>query len=133
MDAGDNEKVYSVIDTVVLAVNPLEPSAIAILVGFGKREVMGLLWLIQSLLKLPEDPDSSVLHHCHDDLEQTLLSLPSYTFNLKPVKDLEARIKNHIIIALEYACKSWHNHAIEVRGNFTTVVSRCAAPCKRSF
>ena len=40
MDAGDDEKVRFVIGTVVLPVNPLPPSAIATLVGFGKGEVM---------------------------------------------------------------------------------------------
>ena len=58
MDAEDNERVRSIIGTVVLAMNPLlAPSAIATLVNLGKREVMDLLHLIQSLLKLPDDPD----------------------------------------------------------------------------
>jgi len=61
MDAEDDEKVRFVIGTVVLAVNPLPPSAIATLVGLGKQQVMDLLRLVQSLLKLPEDLDSPVL------------------------------------------------------------------------
>ena len=61
MDAEDDEKVRFVIGTVVLAVNPLPPSAIATLVGLGKAQVMNLLGMVHSLLKLPEDPDSPVL------------------------------------------------------------------------
>jgi len=58
---GDDEKVRLVIGAVILATNPLPPSAIAALVNFGKQQVMNLLRLIQSLLKLSEDPDSPVL------------------------------------------------------------------------
>ena len=61
IDAEDDEKVRFVIGTVVLAVNPLPPSAIATLIGLGKQQVMDLLRLVQSLLKLPEDFDSPVL------------------------------------------------------------------------
>ena len=58
---GDDEKVRLVIGAVVLAVDPLPPSAIAGLVNIGKHQVMKLLQLIWSLLKLTEDPDSPVL------------------------------------------------------------------------
>ena len=58
---GDDEKVRLVIGAVVLAVDPLPPSAIAGLVNIGKHQVMKLLQLIRSLLKLTEDPDSPVL------------------------------------------------------------------------
>ena len=57
----DDEKIRSVIGAVVLAVNPLPPSAIATLVNLGKHQVVKLLQLIHSLLKLSEDPDSPVL------------------------------------------------------------------------
>ena len=159
MDAEDDEKVRFVIGAVVLAVNPLAPSAIATLVELGKREVMDLLRLIQSLLKLPEDPDFPVLpfhksfpdfitdplrcsnerfHISHrtghlklaldclrlmnDGLERNLLSLPDYALNLE-VEDLEVRTKGRISVALEYACKSWHTHLTEVRGDVTAVLS----------
>ena len=159
MDAEDDEKVRFVIGAVVLAVNPLPPSAIAALVDLGKLEVMNLLRLTQSLLKLPEDPDSPVLpfHKSFPDfitdplrcpnkrfhispkaghlklaldclklmnesLEQNLLSLPDYALNSE-VEDLEVRAKGRISVALEYACKSWHNHLTEVRGDVTTIVS----------
>ena len=159
MDDEDDKKVCLVIGAVVLAVNPLPPSAIATLVGLGKQEVVKLLQLIQSLLKLPEDPDEPVLPfhkslpdfitdplRCpdkrfhispraghlkltldclklmNDGLKQNPLSLPNYTMNSE-VKDLEAMTRGHIGVALEYACKSWHNHITEVREEFTAVVS----------
>ena len=61
MDAEDDEKVRFVIGTVVLAVNPLSPSAVATLVDLTKEQVMDLLGMVQSLLKLSDDPDSPVL------------------------------------------------------------------------
>ena len=60
MSSEDDETVRSVVGVVVLAMDPLPPSAIAILVDLGKQEVIDLLRLIQSLLKLSEDPNSPV-------------------------------------------------------------------------
>jgi len=156
---GDDEKVCLVIGAVVLAMNPLAPSSIATLVDLGRQQVMNLLQLTQSLLKLPEDPDSPVLPfhksfpdfitnplRCSDrrflispstghlklalnclklmngSLEKNLLSLPNYALNSE-VNDLQARIDNHLSLALQYACKSWHNHLIEGRGDITTIVA----------
>jgi len=158
MGVEDDEEVHSVIGAVVLAVNPLPPSAIATLVNMQEQEVMNLLQMIQSLLKLSKDPDSPVLpfHKSFPDfitdplrcpnkrfhisprtghlklalnclklmnnsLGQNLLSLPNYALNLE-VKDLQARIGNHISGALQYACKSWHNHLTEVRGDITAII-----------
>ena len=56
------------------------------------------------------------------NLEQNLLSLPSYALNLE-VEDLEARTKDRIGIALKYACESWYDHLIEVRGDITAIIS----------
>jgi len=156
--AEDDEKVRLVVGTVVLAMNPLAPSSISTLVNLGKQQVMNLLQLIQSLLKLSEDPDSPVLPfhksfpdfitnplRCPDgrfhispgtghlklalsclrlmntSLEQNLLSLPNYALNSE-VNDLQARIDSHISLALQYACKSWHNHLTQVREDITAVV-----------
>jgi len=164
MDAEDDENVRSVIGTVVLAVNPLSPSAIATLVGLEKHQVMDLLRLAQSLLKLPEDPDSPVLpfHKSFPDfitdplrcpnkrfhisprtghlklalsclklmnesLGQNILSLPDYALNSE-VEDLEMRAESRISTALQYACKSWHNHLTEVNGGIAAIV-----PALRSF
>ena len=154
----DDKRVRLVIGAVVLAVDPLPPSAIAVLVDMGKYQVMKLLQLIQSLLKLSEDPDSPVLPfhksfpdfivdplRCHnerfyispntghlklalsclktmsDSLEQNILSLPDYSLNSE-VGDLEARISEHISFSLKYACRSWHYHLTEVRGDITAII-----------
>jgi len=158
IDTEDDKKVRSVVGVVVLAVNPLPPSAIATLVGLGKQEVMDLLRLIHSLLKLSEDPGSpaipfhksfpdfitdplrcpdkrfhvsprtghlslalSCLKLMNNSLQQDLLSLPHYALNLE-VEDLEARVNNQISITLQYACKSWHVHLAEVRGDISAIV-----------
>ena len=86
MDAEDDEKVRLVIGTVVLAVNPLSPSAIATLVDSEKREVMDLLRLVQSLLKLSEDPDSPVLpfHKSFPDFITDPLRCPDERFHISP-------------------------------------------------
>jgi hypothetical protein len=49
-------------------------------------------------------------------LEQNLLSLPDYALNSE-VEDLPERVKDHISTALEYACKSWHNHLNGIGGD----------------
>ena len=58
----------------------------------------------------------------NDRLEQNLLSLPDYTLNLE-FKDLQAKIDDHISIALRYACQSWHNHLTETKGDINDVIS----------
>ena len=60
-------------------------------------------------------------------LEQDLLSLPEYTLNSE-VKDLQARIDARVSLALQYACRSWHNHLTEAMGGFASVIS-----CLRTF
>jgi hypothetical protein len=169
MDTNDDENVRFVVGTVVLAVNPLPPSAIANLAGLGKQEVMDLLQLIQSLLKLDENPDTPVLPfhksfpdfitnplHCpnkrfhisprighlrlalsclklmNHSLEQNILSLPNYALNSE-VEDLDMRVKDHISVALQYACKSWFTHLIEVRGDVTTIVSALRSFLEKGF
>ena len=97
MDAEDDEKVRFVIGTVVLAVNPLPPSAIATLVDLGKGEVMGLLRLIQSLLKIPEDPNCPVLpfHKLFPDFITDPLRCPNERFHISPST-------GHLKLALSY-------------------------------
>jgi len=86
MNAEDDERTCSVIGAVVLAVNPLSPSAIATLVGLGEQEVMNTLWLIQSLLKLPEDPNSPVVpfHKSFPDFITDPLRCPNKRFHISP-------------------------------------------------
>ena len=56
-----------------------------------------------------------------EGLQQNILSLPNYSLN-SDIKDLEARIKDHISIALQYACQSWHNHLAMVKGDFLGII-----------
>jgi hypothetical protein len=67
--ARDDEMVRSVLSAVVLAANPLPPSAIARLTGFHRDHVQRILELLESLLILPEDPNSPVqpLHKSFPD------------------------------------------------------------------
>ena len=56
----DNAMVRSVLSAVVLITNPVSPSTIATLMGFGNDRVQRLLESIQSPLLLPQDPNSPV-------------------------------------------------------------------------
>ena len=60
-------------------------------------------------------------------LKQNLLSLPEYTLNSE-IEDLQTRIDDRVSLALQYACRSWHNHLTETRGEITEVI-----PCLRDF
>lgn len=57
----------------------------------------------------------------NNSLEPNLLSLPNYVLNSE-VEDLQARISDHINTALKYACKYWHKHLIEVRGDIADII-----------
>ena len=59
-DPEDDSKVRSVLGAVVLATNPLSPSAIATLLGFDTEDVFSLLESLHSLLILQEDVSSPV-------------------------------------------------------------------------
>jgi len=56
----DPESIRSVFAAVILAVNPLSPSAIATLLGLNTKDVFPLLTSISSLLILREDADRPV-------------------------------------------------------------------------
>ena len=56
----DDPKVRSVLGAVVLAMNPLSPSAIAALLGFDVEEVSPILSSVHSLLTLHKDDDHPV-------------------------------------------------------------------------
>jgi len=64
----------------------------------------------------------SCLRMMNNKLAQNLLSLPDYSLNSE-VEDLQARIDDRISIALQYACRSWHNHLTEIDGDVAKVVS----------
>ena len=58
---------------------------------------------------------TNCLRLMNDELEQDLLSLPEYALNSE-IEDLQTRINSQISIALQYACRSWHDHLCEARG-----------------
>ena len=62
------------------------------------------------------------LRMMNDGLEQNLLSLPDYALNSE-VGDLETRINNRISDALQYACRSWHNHLTQTGNDAINVIS----------
>ena len=55
-------------------------------------------------------------------LKRNLLSLPEYALNSE-VENLQARIDNRVSLALQYACRSWHNHLTETGEDVTDVVA----------
>ena len=55
-------------------------------------------------------------------LKPNLLSLPNLSLNSE-IEDLQSRIEDHISIALQYACQSWHNHLTMAQGDITDVIS----------
>ncbi|KAF9642938.1 hypothetical protein BDM02DRAFT_3176389 [Thelephora ganbajun] len=59
-DPEDDHRTRSVLGAVILAANPLSPSTITTLLGFGARDVFLRLSSVQSLLILREDPDFPV-------------------------------------------------------------------------
>ena len=59
-DSEDDPMIRSVLGAVVLALNPLSPSAIATLLGFKIKEVLRVLSSVHSLLTLQEDVDRPV-------------------------------------------------------------------------
>lgn len=85
-NAEDDEKVRLVVGAVILAVNPLPPSSIAILINLRKPQVVKLLQLIQSLLKLPEDHDSPVVpfHKSFPDFLVDPLRCSNQRFHVPP-------------------------------------------------
>ena len=64
----------------------------------------------------------SCLRLMNDGLEQNLLSLPEYTLNSE-IKNLPAKIQDRVSVALQYACRSWHNHLTLVQGDIADVIS----------
>jgi len=74
------------------------------------------------------DHHTKLLLHCLElmgkSLEKNMYSLPDYVLNSE-VKDLPKKIKESCVCgALEYACRSWHNHLVarEPGDEATTVI-----------
>ncbi|KAF9784513.1 hypothetical protein BJ322DRAFT_850627 [Thelephora terrestris] len=66
------------------------------------------------------------------ELEQDLLSLPDYALNSE-VEDLQARIDDRVSIALQYACRSWHSHLTEARGDVSDVINQLKVLLEEKF
>ena len=149
-DPEDDSNVRSVLGAVVLVVNPLSPSSIAVLLGLDQDDVPPLLSSIHSVLILQEDIDRPVrpfhksfpdfivdparctdprFRVCPSDqhakllvgclelmnrrLEQNICKLPDGVTNSE-VDNLKESATQYIDESLEYACRSWHKHLVNV-------------------
>ena len=74
----------------------------------------------------PKDLHLQLAMNClrmmNDGLVRNLLSLPDYALNSE-VEDIQTRVNDRISIALQYACRSWHNHLTEIGGDVANVIS----------
>ena len=75
---------------------------------------------------------TNCLRVMNEGLEQDLLSLPEYALNSE-VEDLQARIDNQVSIALQYACRSWHNHLTETREDVTGLAANLSVFLEENF
>ena len=148
-DAEDDAIVCSVLACVVLAVPPLSPLAIANLICLEVEEVLGVLGLIQPLLRLPEDPNQPVypFHKLLSDLLTSPIRCIDNRFYIPPGKFHSEialnclRLMNETLedslslqnqnpmgselderIALKYACTSWHNHLSKSREDIPPLI-----------
>jgi len=74
----------------------------------------------------------SCMRVMNNGLKQDLLSLPKYALNSE-VNDLSTRIQEHISIALQYACRSWHSHLTMAQGDTIDVLSNLHFFLERKF
>ena len=65
-------------------------------------------------------------------LERDLLLLPEYALNSE-IEDLQARIGRRISVGLQYACRSWHNHLAETRGDIGDLISHVRVFVEEKF
>ena len=139
----DDEKVRLVIGAVILAVNPLPPSAIATLVNLGKQQVMNLLQLIQSLLKLPEDPDLPVLpfHKSFPDFVTDPLRCLDNRFHIPPrtghlklalncLRLMNSRLRQNLLSLPDYSLNS---EIEDLKGKVDGVVGKALLYACRSW
>jgi hypothetical protein len=90
-DAKDDDMVRSVLSTMVLAVNPLSPLAIATLLGFKCDVVLSLLRSIQSLLALYDDIGHPVrsFHRSFPDFITDSAHCTDHRFYISPGHHIE--------------------------------------------
>ena len=84
----------------------------------------------------PENAHLELVMNClrvmNGGLEQDLLSLPDYSLNSE-VEDLETRIDDRISDALQYACRSWHNHLTNTGGDVNDLIFHLRAFLEEKF
>ena len=142
-DQDDHTKMRSVLGAVVLATNPLSPSAIARLLGLNVYDVFPLLASVNSLLILHENPDYPVraFHKSFPDFITDPKRCTDKTFHIAPSDHhshllirclglMDESLKKNMCIqdpvpnsdvsdddcinpTLQYACVSWHVHLVE--------------------
>ena len=74
-----------------------------------------------SLGHLHSELVTNCLEVMDNGLEQNILSLPDYSLNSE-VRDLQTRIDGRVSVALQYACRSWHNHLTETREDVIALI-----------
>jgi len=99
-------KVRSIINAVILAVNPLPPSGIAKLVGLDPKEVILSLMLVQSLLALNDDSNQPV--------KSFHKSFPNFITNPSQCTDVRFYISpRNIHLELTMNCLKMMNEGLE--------------------
>ena len=85
-DPENDSRIRSVLGAVVLATNPLSPSAVAALLGFEPEEVFPILLSMHSLLVLQEDIDQPVrtFHKSFPDFIVNPARCPTSRFRVCP-------------------------------------------------
>ena len=85
-DTENDPRVRSILGAVVLAVNPLSPSAIATLLGLDTKQVLPLLSSVRSLLILQEDASHPVrsFHKSFPDFITDLARCTNSRFRVSP-------------------------------------------------
>ncbi|KAF9646732.1 hypothetical protein BDM02DRAFT_3188576 [Thelephora ganbajun] len=133
-DPEDDHRTRSVLGAVVLAANPLSPSAIATLLGFSAKDedadspvrpfhksfpdfIIDPARCIDERFHVsPPNHHPELLAGCIElmnrTLEKNMCDLPDGVANCE-VDDLRERTERHLDPALQYACKSWHKHLID--------------------
>ena len=120
-NTNDDATVRSILSAVVFASNPLSPSAIATLMGFGDDCVLRLLESIQSLLLLSEDPSHPVqpFHKSFPDFitDKTRCTDPRFYISSEYHAELATRCLEHMGSLLEKNMCSIPDYALNSEAN----------------
>ena len=84
----------------------------------------------------PRNSHSELVRSClrtmNDGLKRNILLLPEYSLNSE-VKDLQTRIDGRLSVALQYACRSWHSHLTEAKGDILNIFSHIRTFLEENF